>query len=475
MIENSALAISLLVLLGTFTGFISGMLGIGGGTVVVPALVIGLPFLGIGGPDLPKIAVATSLALVIPTSIASAQAHMAKGGVDWRMLMLLAPSIVAGALLTAIFATIIDAHFVMLVFVLFALYTAWGLLRAKRTQLANAQRPHFMIVATKGAVGGTLSALLGLGVGFFCVPLLSRFLAMPRAIGTAAALALPMSIVGTAGYLLASSPTGCTEQCMGYVFLPAVAAIGISAVLAAPLGAWAAHVMPVLALKRAFAVFLLFAAGNLAYKTFTPEVIAAEGRRIAFLAGRLMPTTSTASREALNIHDDSTASTLADIKVNPQKLMRLAITGAVAHYHVFLEAKRFALPYINSVFQASNTEKTASIPPQSRLALEVTPLQLMATLDWGREKIQESRLSLVNTATNLAQDFYHVQLNVIASEEARIREALLHTIWSSRAADQLRLIWWRNVPHMRPKFVQERRLNSKFYVPNYEYGLKQIQ
>ncbi len=79
-------AFGFLVLLGCASGFISGLLGIGGGTILVPALIAGLPLLGVQGPELPKIAMATSLALVVPTAIASAQTHASKGAIDWTLL-----------------------------------------------------------------------------------------------------------------------------------------------------------------------------------------------------------------------------------------------------------------------------------------------------------------------------------------------------------------------------------------------------
>ncbi len=76
----------------------------------------------------------------------------------------------------------------------------------------------------------------------------------------------------SAGYLLVETPTGCPQGCVGYIFFPAVAAVGISAVLAAPLGAWMTYCAPVIILKRLFAFLLLCAAGNLAYKTFSPAL-----------------------------------------------------------------------------------------------------------------------------------------------------------------------------------------------------------
>jgi uncharacterized protein len=221
-------AFGLLLALGAMTGFISGLLGVGGGTIVVPALLFGLPLFGISGPEMPKIAMATSLALVIPTTFASAQAHAARRGIDWYLWSLLAPGIVAGAIFTALFAAKLNNELLILLFITLVLWTAWKLMvPASRQHSQTSKRLPVMLITLKSVLGGALSSLLGLGVGWFTVPMMARFTAMPKA-------------------------------------------IGLSAVLTAPFGAWAAHVMPVAALKRVFAAFLIIVAGDLAYKMYVP-------------------------------------------------------------------------------------------------------------------------------------------------------------------------------------------------------------
>ena len=258
-----------LLLLGALAGFTSGLLGVGGGTIVVPSLLFGLPLMGISGPEMPKVAMATSLALVIPTTFASAQAHAARRGIDWYLWSLLAPSIITGAIFTALFAAGINNELLILLFILLVLMTAWKLIIPTSHKSQISTKPSVMLMTLKAVSGGALSSLLGLGVGWFTVPMMAKFTAMSRAIGTATALALPMAIAGTATYLMVQAPAECT-QCTGFVALPIVAVIGLSAVLTAPFGAWAAHVMPVALLKRIFAVFLIIVAGDLAYKTLLP-------------------------------------------------------------------------------------------------------------------------------------------------------------------------------------------------------------
>lgn len=264
-----------LVVLGSASGFASGLLGIGGGLVIVPALIFALPRFGISGPEIPKIAMATSLALIVPTSIASAQAHLARRAVDWPMLGILAPSVIVGAFLSATLVPKFNTHLVVLLFVTFAVVTSWRLLlrgEEGATETLADVKPAAAETVLKGAAGGGVAAVLGIGGAFFIIPILLRLVPMQRAIGTASALAIPLSIAGSAGYVLAEAPPGCPHGCVGYVFFPAVAAVGISAVLAAPLGAWLAHHAPAALLRRLFALFLTFAAGNLAYKAFSPAL-----------------------------------------------------------------------------------------------------------------------------------------------------------------------------------------------------------
>ena len=290
-----------LIFIGCASGFVSGLLGIGGGVIIVPALILTLPHFGVSGPDIPKIAMGTSLALVVPTSIASAQAHAIRDAIDWPLLGLLAPAIIAGAFSAAFLVPSFSTYFVVLLFVTFAIVSSCNLLRHAEEPTFNGSPLNAAAIGLKGAIGGGISAILGIGGAFFTIPILLRFIPMQRAIGTAAALAIPLSFAGSAGYLLAETPSGCGQGCVGYIFFPAVAAVGISAVLAAPLGAWLTYCAPVIILKRLFAFLLLCAAGNLAFKTFSPA----------------LPT----PREAV------ASATVSPVKMSPPVPMRKAAAG----------------------------------------------------------------------------------------------------------------------------------------------------
>jgi uncharacterized membrane protein YfcA len=275
----------LLIGLGVLSGFLSGLLGIGGGAVIVPALVLALPMLGIEGEALPKIAIATSVAIMIPTAIASAQHHGARGFIDGHSLVLFAPSIIFGAFAAGFFAERINTQLICLLFVLYMLHIARGLARRTTARKVQAgRRPSPVSFTCVGVLGGGLSGLLGQGSASYAVPFMARFADLRMAIGTAAALNIPVAAAGVLGYLISAAPSGCGTACVGYVHLPAVAAIGIGAVLAAPVGALLTQVLPVLFLRRLFALVLAVSAANLAVKTLplaeAPTYVAAAIQRL---------------------------------------------------------------------------------------------------------------------------------------------------------------------------------------------------
>lgn len=287
----------LLAALGCLSGFLSGLLGIGGGIVIVPALVLALPLIGIEGEALPRIAIATSVAIMVPTAIASAQQHSLRGSLDWPSLVLLAPSIVSGSFVAGYFARHVSTELLCLLFVAFALYTAHGMMRRPairvRHQAPASNRPPLVSLTAVGLFGGALSSLIGLGNAFYSVPFLARFIEMSKAIGTAATLNVPLAAAGVLGYAMSDAPPGCSAACFGYIYLPAVAAIGIGAVLAAPAGALLTRVLPVLLLRRVFAVVLVVSAVNLAARTLpladAPALMAELAQRLVRPQAEALP------------------------------------------------------------------------------------------------------------------------------------------------------------------------------------------
>jgi len=253
--------------IGLTSGFLGGLLGIGGGTVIVPALLFCLPRLGVHGSDLTQVAIATSMAVIIPTSISSTRAHALRGAVDWTALTRLAPGVAAGALVGTLLAVTIGGKALLLAFIAFALFALWRMLATP----AQAQHdlpclPGAAQLSFKGAGIGMLSSLVGVGGGLLSVPLLAGHIPLKRAVGTGAALALPLAATGMLGYALAGHSVACGASCLGYIYLPAAAATSLASIATAPLGARLAHHWPVATLKRAFALMLVVVVADLAAK-----------------------------------------------------------------------------------------------------------------------------------------------------------------------------------------------------------------
>jgi len=267
------MAWALCACIGLCAGFLSGLLGVGGGTVIVPALILGAHRLGFGGDDAAPVAIATSLAIIIPTSIASACTHAAHDAIDWAAFRRLAPGVAAGALGGRLLAAGVGGQATLALFVGFALYSLWRIVAiapvASRRACAGPV-PGAVALTPRGLAIGLLSALVGAGGALLSVPLLARYLSIKRAIGTAAALGLPLAAAAMTGSMLSGRSDHCTVGCVGFVFLPAALATSLAAVVAAPLGARLAHRLPASALRKAFAALLILVVADLSWKLYRP-------------------------------------------------------------------------------------------------------------------------------------------------------------------------------------------------------------
>jgi uncharacterized membrane protein YfcA len=245
---------------GVAAGLIAGMLGLGGGVVIVPALALVFPLLGLPSPVLMHLAIGTSLAVIVPTSISSTLAHYRRGAVDLPLLRLLLPGLVPGALLGGWLADKLPSALLARVFGVFVIGVATQIFF---NATAPGRRPlpgHAGLLAT-GMVIGTASTLLGIGGGSLTVPFLNYCrVDMRRAVATSSACGLVLGVVGAATFLWAGRDhPGLPPGAIGYLYLPAFVGIAVASVLTAPYGARLAHSLPVPTLKRAFAVFLALA------------------------------------------------------------------------------------------------------------------------------------------------------------------------------------------------------------------------
>ena len=246
-------------LTGLFAGFLAGYLGIGGGLVLVPAL----SWLFSRDPATAgmavQMAVATSLATMLFTSMSSLLAHHRRGAILWSLVRQMIPGLLAGALLGSIIADRIGNEALGNVFGVFALVVGLQMLRGTRPS-GSQSLPGRLAVTGTGFGIGTISSLLGIGGGSMTVPwLLWHGQRVQNAVATAAACGYPIAIAGTLGFVMLGDNTS-SSLTLGYVHLPALAGVAVFSVLGAPLGVAAVHRSSPLLAKRLFAAFLLIVA-----------------------------------------------------------------------------------------------------------------------------------------------------------------------------------------------------------------------
>jgi uncharacterized membrane protein YfcA len=243
--------------IGSVVGFFAGLLGIGGGMVMVPMLAWAFTAQGLAAEHIVHLALGTSMATIMFTSVSSMRAHHAHDAVDWNVARGMAPGILTGSFLAALAAGLIPTRPLAVMFTMLVLYAATQILfdlRPKRSR----ELPGPTGVFAAGAGIGAISSLLAAGGAFMCIPFLV-WCSVPvrRAIGTAAAVGLPIAVAGTAGYVLQGlRVAGLPAATLGYVYLPALALVVITSMLAAPIGARVAHRVPVKRLRIVFAAVL---------------------------------------------------------------------------------------------------------------------------------------------------------------------------------------------------------------------------
>ena len=257
-----------LALLGLATGFLAGLLGIGGGMMMVPFITAILSGRSVN-PDLAvKMAIATSMATIIFTSVSSVRAHHKRGAVRWDLVKGLAPGIVLGGALASLGVfSILKGSWLALFFAAFVSFSATQMFLDKKPAPSR-QVPGTAGLLGAGGVIGFLSGLVGAGGGFVSVPFMSWCnVAIHNAVATSAALGFPIAVANVIGYAISGQGLhNLPPHSFGYIWLPALAVIATCSVLTAPLGAQAAHQLPVKQLKRGFATILYVLALYMLYK-----------------------------------------------------------------------------------------------------------------------------------------------------------------------------------------------------------------
>ena len=251
-----------LATLGLATGFLAGLLGIGGGMLMVPFLSIILTSKGFPAELVVKMAVATSLATICFTSLSSVRAHHRRGAVLWPVALALSPGILIGSLLGAQLAVALPGKVLSVLFAGFVAFSATQMFLNRRPKPARSL-PKTPGMLAMGGLIGTVSAMVGAGGAFISVPFMTwSNVTIHNAVATSAALGFPVALAGTLGYVwagwnLPQMPPGAA----GYIYLPGLVVISIASVLTAPWGARTAHRIDIAPLKKVFATFLYLIAG----------------------------------------------------------------------------------------------------------------------------------------------------------------------------------------------------------------------
>ncbi|WP_193483904.1 sulfite exporter TauE/SafE family protein [Nitrincola tibetensis] len=250
------MVIALYLALGAFAGLVAGLFGIGGGLIIVPVLIFSFEAQGMPVEYLTHMAVATSLATIVITSMSSVRAHHAKGAVDWPLFRSLTLGILVGAMLGVNTAMLLPGHVLQMIFGVFALLVALQMAFSLHPKQSG-EAPTGIELKCAGGVIGWASSIFGIGGGTLSVPYLTwRRQEMRRAVATSAACGLPIAVMGALTNVWVGLDKPLPEWSLGYVYLPAFLGIVISSSLFAGVGARLAHKLPQSVLKKCFAAFL---------------------------------------------------------------------------------------------------------------------------------------------------------------------------------------------------------------------------
>lgn len=268
------------LIIGALAGFAAGLFGVGGGTIIVPLLFIVFTQMGYSPDNIMHLALGTSLATIIVTSISSLMAHNKKGAVMWSVFKNLAPGLAIGCFLGAGIAGQISGLYLQLIVGVFLLWVAYKMFFGGKKQVAshandvsnanhnNIELPSKPKQLAAGGVIGVASAIFGIGGGSLTVPYLTRYgVVMQKAVGTSAACGLPIAIAGALGYMVFGAQAQINvPNTIGFVHVYAFLGISMMSFFTAKVGAKVAHILSPQLLKRCFALLLTVVGFYFLYK-----------------------------------------------------------------------------------------------------------------------------------------------------------------------------------------------------------------
>ncbi len=243
--------------LGAFVGFFAGLLGIGGGAAMVPVLAFIYAAKGFDPAQVIHLALGTSMATILFTSVSSVWAHHRHGAVNWQIVRRMTPGIVIGTFGGALLASALDVRVLAIVFTLLIYYISAQMFFGKKPASGAAPLSTAGLNLAAGIIGVISSLTATGGAALVVTYLVKRGIAIHQAIGSAAAIGWPLAAAGTTGFLITGiGQPGIPAYSLGFIYLPALAGIVIASVLLAPLGARLAHRTPGALLKKIFAALL---------------------------------------------------------------------------------------------------------------------------------------------------------------------------------------------------------------------------
>lgn len=242
---------------GVVVGILAGLLGVGGGIIIVPMLNALLAWQNVSPELIQHMALGTSMASIMFTSVSSLRAHHQFGNVRWDIWKQITPGIVGGTLGGAFVAGVLSTTFLKGFFVAFLFVVGTQMLLNFKPKPTR-QLPGPMGTSAVGVGIGLISSFAGIGGGSLSVPFMTMCnVDVKRAVGTSAAIGMPIAVAGAIGYVLSGwDAPHLPAWSLGYIYLPALVGLVIPSMLTAPFGARIAHSVPAASLKRFFGIFI---------------------------------------------------------------------------------------------------------------------------------------------------------------------------------------------------------------------------
>jgi len=269
MIELVPMALWL-VAAGVAAGLIAGLLGVGGGIVMVPVLATIFQIMGVSPEVIMHSAVATSLAVIVPTGLSSARSHAKRDAVSKELLVLWAPAMVIASFIGGVTAGIYSPQVLRLIFAVMAFFIAINSVVPLQKKLMGGLSDSPSTHRVSAGFIGYISSLMGIGGGSLSVPTMT-VLGSPvhTAVGTSSALGVFIAFPAAVGFVISGwTVANLPAFSLGYVSLPSMATLALGAILFAPIGAMIAHKLSPTLLKRVLAVYLLIVGTRMLFQAF---------------------------------------------------------------------------------------------------------------------------------------------------------------------------------------------------------------